>query len=78
MLRAYSLHILKSAKNGGVALTRRLHRLVKSYSRPVQKYYTFTTVAPFEALRPERPNHPNFLKSKRVKVVPAGGIEPTA
>jgi hypothetical protein len=43
-----------------------------------QNYYEFTTVAPFEAFRPERPSRRNPLKLKKVRVVPAGGIEPTA
>ncbi len=43
-----------------------------------QNYYEFTTVVRFEAFRPERPNRRNLLKLKKVRMVPAGGIEPTA
>jgi hypothetical protein len=42
-----------------------------------QNYYSFTAVAFLVLSNPKRQNHPNFLKSKRVKVVPAAGIEPT-
>ena len=43
-----------------------------------QNYYEFTTVVRFEAFRPNDQNRRNLLKLKQVRVVPAGGIEPTA
>jgi hypothetical protein len=40
--------------------------------------YGFTTVGLFGAGRREARGHRNFLKTKKLNMVPAGGIEPTA
>ena len=78
-MRSCSSRVAFNRQRAAGLLNRQGTKLLMDFERRQhQNYYSFTTVAPFEAFRPERPSRRNPLKLKKVRVVPAGGIEPTA
>jgi hypothetical protein len=77
-MRSCSSRVALTQRGAGL-LNRQGTKLLMDFERRQHpNYYEFTTVVRFEAFRPERRSRRNLMKLKKVMVVPAGGIEPTA